>query len=296
MHVLILGCGYLGGRVAQRWLGRGDVVTAVTRSPDRAARLAEAGLRACVGDITDAASLAELPSADLVLYAVGYDRNAAAGRGEVVVDGLRNALAALENKTRRLVFISTSSVYGVADGGWVDEATPAEPAGESGRLALEAERLVAAGSLDTICLRLTGLYGPGRLLRRVDQFRRREPVAGEGEAWLNLIHVDDASRAVELAADRLLGRGDRSAGGEYEMFLVTDDRPMRRRAYYEMLARAAGAAPPIFDPDGGASRIVGLGKRCRNVRMKGELGLALEYPRVTESLLRSMVAGGSHSS
>ena len=291
MHALILGCGYLGGRIAQRWLGRGDLVTAITRSPDRAAKLAEAGLRTCVGDITDPASLAQLPSADLVLYAVGYDRNAVASRTEVVNDGLRNALAALETRTRRLVFISTSSVYGVADGGWIDETTPTEPAGESGRLALEAEGLVAASSLDVVCLRLTGLYGPGRLLRRVDQFRRREPIAGEGEAWLNLIHVDDAARAVELAADRLLGRGDHSMGEECETFLVTDDRPMRRGEYYEMLARAAGAPRPTFDPAAGRSRIVGLGKRCRNDRAKRALGLALEHPRVTEPLLKSLLAG-----
>lgn len=278
--------------MAQRWLARGDQVTALTRSAERAGRLIEAGMGVHVGDVTDASSLQTLPIADVVLYAVSYDRHSASKREDVVVSGLAGALEVLADKTRRLIYISTSSVYGVSNGGWVDETTPTEPANESGRLALEAEGLVRASPLEAIQLRMTGIYGPGRLLRRIEQMAAREPIAGEGDAWLNLIHVDDAARAVELAADRLLGRLDAAAQPD-RTFLVSDDEPIRRRDYYARLARAARAPAPVFDPGAGGSRIIGVGKRCRNDRVKEELGLTLEHPRVTEEQFKKMLAIGS---
>ncbi|MCH8046825.1 MAG: NAD-binding protein, partial [Planctomycetes bacterium] len=95
MTKLIFGCGYLGRRVARRWLDDGAEVCAVTRSEDRAALLAADGLRTIVADINDPRMIAELPAAETVLVAVGYDRAVGRSIHDVYVGGLRTILGAL---------------------------------------------------------------------------------------------------------------------------------------------------------------------------------------------------------
>lgn len=283
MKALILGCGYLGRRVAARWLAEGHQVAALTRSSGKAVELRAAGIAPVVGDVTDRASLTALPRADLVLYAVGYDRAGGRDRRAAVIDGLQNALDAIAGRAEGLIFVSTTSVYGQSNGEWVDEESATEPATESGLLALEAERLLhfALRTPHSMILRLSGLYGLGRLLRRVEQLRAGEPIPGDGEAWLNLIHVEDAATVVVLAGERLLRHGDKAVQGE--TFLVSDDRPVRRREYYGRLAELTGSPPPVFDPSA-EGRSAGLGKRCRNERAKCELGLRLAFPTFEEGL------------
>ena len=73
MVKLIFGCGYLGQRIAQRWLEQAERPVVVTRSPDRARELARQGFEPHVADVTRPDTLAGLPAADTVLYAIGYD-------------------------------------------------------------------------------------------------------------------------------------------------------------------------------------------------------------------------------
>lgn len=283
MKSLVIGCGYLGCRVAERWLSDGHSVSALTRSAANAKQLGDAGITPIQGDVTDRSSLDALPEADLVLYAVGFDSSADKDRQSVVVDGLSNTLDALEHRAKRLVFISTTSVYGQSNGEWVDESSPTEPDTESARIALAAEKAVSSPSLHQIpqvaVLRLSGIYGPGRLLRRIDQLRSGEPMAGSGDAWLNLIHLDDAATAVTLAADRLIN----TETIDRETFLISDDRPVLRRDYYGTLAELTNSPPPRFDPSQ-SSRIQGTGKRCRNTFAKQEFGWSLRFPTWVEGL------------
>ena len=101
------------------------------------------------------------------------------------VDGLRNVLAALDaSHLQRIVFVSSSAVYGEHRGGWVDEDTPPAPQGFNGRILLEAEALLAARPESATALRLAGLYGPGRLqlierLRSGQAGARRAPALGQ---------------------------------------------------------------------------------------------------------------------
>ncbi|MBL8830463.1 MAG: NAD(P)H-binding protein, partial [Planctomycetaceae bacterium] len=120
---LIVGCGYLGLRVAGRWLAQGDTVYAVTRSSARADEWRGLGIHPLIADVTDPASLRDLPVAETVLFAVGYDRSAGKAIGDVYVDGLRHVLDALPTATGRVIYISSTGVYGECDGDWVDEST-----------------------------------------------------------------------------------------------------------------------------------------------------------------------------
>ena len=121
-------------------------------------------------------------------------------------------------------------------------------------------------------LRLAGLYGPGRVPRSFDVAAGR-PIAGSPDAYLNLIHVDDAARAVVAAAaagpvtDRLYG--------------LSDGHPSTRGEYARLLATQLGAAPPAFE--GGS----GLGKRVRNDRAVHDLKVRLQYRSFREGLAAS---------
>ncbi|MEX1224758.1 MAG: NAD-binding protein, partial [Pirellulales bacterium] len=99
MAKLIFGCGYLGERVGRRWLDAGETVHAVTRSERRAEELERAGYRAIVADVTDPATLTNLPAAETVLFAVGFDRSADQPIEQVYVAGLRNVLDRLPPTT-----------------------------------------------------------------------------------------------------------------------------------------------------------------------------------------------------
>lgn len=280
MRRLIFGCGYLGRRVAAAWLKNGDEVSALTRSQETVRKLRESGIEPIVGDVTNPGTLTELPLVETVLHAVGFDRKAGPKKRDVYVDGLRNVLTAIEGRCRRLIHISSTSVYGQCDGEVIDETSPAEADHESGVICRDAEQLVAGFSTTTgtsaTILRLSGIYGPGRLLSRVEAIREGLKLPGPADSWLNLIHVEDASRVV-LAAG--IDEADLSP-----LYLVSDDQPIRRREYYESLARLANGPAPEFDPQATARHTRGLGKRCRNEKMKTELGVTLQFPSIETGL------------
>jgi nucleoside-diphosphate-sugar epimerase len=241
--------------------------------------LAEEGFQTVVADVTRPATLCNLPSARTVLFAVGYDRRQPQSIGEVYADGLQHVLAALPLTTQRVIYISSTGVYGDAAGDWIDENTPPDPTREGGRASLTAERVLFAHALGNrgIVLRLAGIYGPGRIPRCEDLAAGR-PIASHAEGLLNLIHVDDAVQAV-LAADAL--------AKPPRIYNVSDGAPALRRTFYEELARLLNVPSPHFVPpsDGSSERSRGESdRRVRNLRMVNELDVILQYPTFREGL------------
>jgi nucleoside-diphosphate-sugar epimerase len=285
MRRLIIGCGYLGRRVAQRWLDAGDRVYALTRSEANATVLRVLGIEPLLGDVTQTDSLNMLPECDTILHAVGFDRSALPSKREVYVDGLRNVLDAMRLRCGHFLHISSSSVYGQENGELVNEDSLCQPAHESGQICLDAEQVVADrfvhGEIPAAAiLRLSGIYGPQRLLTRIDAIRQKQPLPGNPNAWLNLIHVDDATAAVLAAADSSL----KPTG----VFLVSDDQPVQRRTYYETLAGLLGVDEVHFDEDAPARHTRGVGKRCCNRRLREQLGVALRYPTIETGLQQAL--------
>jgi nucleoside-diphosphate-sugar epimerase len=244
---------------------------AMTRS--RADELRGLGIEPVLGDVTDPAL--RLPAADTVLYAVGLDRLAGKSMREVYVSGLVNVLRSLD--TRRLIYISSTSVYGQTEGGWVDETSPTEPVDESGRVVLECEQLLRERRPDAIVLRFAGIYGPGRVIMRA-AVERGEPIAADPDGWLNLIHVEDGAAAVVAAAER---------GQPGRTYNVADDRPATRRKFYTELAALLGAPEPQFAP--AAER---TNRRIRNRRLRTELRVEFQFPDLRAGL-RDAIGGKS---
>lgn len=272
MRRLVVGCGYLGERVARIWRQAGDEVHATTRGHNVDA-LARAGLRPLIIDVTGG-PLSALPVVDTVVFAVGRARGPGATMLDIHVEGLRGVLDALPEQTGRVIYISSTGVYAQDAGEWVDEESVCEPIHPGGTACLSAERLLFAHphAGDAIVLRLAGLYGPGRVPHSADVAAGR-PIAGSPDAYLNLIHVNDAARAVVAAAALGPGTG--------RTYVVSDGNPPRRAEYVRVLATQLATAPPVFE--GGS----GLGKRVRNDRAVHELGVLLQYPSYREGLAAS---------
>lgn len=288
MAKLIFGCGYLGARAARRWRDAGETVYAVTRSSERARRLAAEGFKPLVADVTRPESLARLPQAATTLFAVGYDRNSAQSIEQVYVEGFFNVLEALPAETRRIIYISTTGVYGDCAGEWVDEHSPCHPLRPGGRASLAAEETLWRHRLGTrgVILRLAGIYGPGRLPHRA-QLLAGAPLAVPTEGFLNLIHVDDAVNVVLAAAAAKVELPRR--------YLVSDGHPVRRGEYYAEAARLLHAPAPRFvEPAADDARALraGADKQVDNSRMLAELRPSLDYPSYREGLAAIVAAEG----
>ncbi len=279
MDKLIIGCGYLGRRVAALWLRGGARVLGTTRQGDHALALRSEGIEPVVCDVLDPLPLREVRGIDTVLYAVGFDRSSGASMRSVYVEGLARVLEVLP-PPRRFIYISSSSVYGQTDGSWVDETSPTEPQEASGQIVLDAEKVLRAKLPAAVILRFAGIYGPGRLLRQ-KTIQAGEAIVGAADKWLNLIHVEDGARAV-LAAEEWAGPG--------LLANVCDDLPIRRRDFYAELARVLGAPPPVFvdpAPDQPAPPHEKAHRRLRNLRLKEVLGFSCTYPTYREGLTAS---------
>ncbi|MEY3204989.1 MAG: hypothetical protein RLZZ21_1320 [Planctomycetota bacterium] len=272
---LVVGCGYLGERVARRWVGEGARVLGVTRREARARELAAAGIEPIMADVTDAGAtrwLEELPPLDTVFWAVGFDRAAGRTHRDVHVGGFGRLLDALarngaESVRPRVILSSSTGVWGDEAGGMVDEQTPPNPGREAGAVLVEAEQLLRGHPAGPgVALRFAGLYGPGRL-PRLDDLRAGRPIAADPDTWLNLIHVDDAARIVCAVAD---------AGVPQPLYVVSDGHPVLRRDWYGRLAAVTGCPAPTWDPS--APRVRGADKRVNPALLFRDLGITLEHP------------------
>ena len=278
---LIIGCGYLGRRVAALWCAQNHCVFATIRSTARADEWGALGLQPILCDVLDAASLRSLPPVESIAYCIGLDRSTGVSMHSLYVGGLANVLAALPQSAPRFVYVSSTSVYGQTEGEEVDECATTEPQEESGKVVLEAERLLRARLPSAVILRFAGIYGPGRLMRG-QAIKAGEPIVGDAEKWLNLIHVEDGA-AVVVAAD------ERAAPGS--IYNVSDGSPVRRRVFYTTLAEVLGAPQPQFIPLAAGAVIPTHERGHRQVvsrRLRDELGVTLQYPTFEEGLLASI--------
>lgn len=263
MTRLIIGCGYLGQRVAGLWRARGERVLGTTRRPARVEELRRQGIEAVICDVLDPLSLVRLPEVDTVVHCVGLDRAAAVSMRQVYVDGLANVLDLLPGSPR-LVHVSSTSVYGQADGGEVDETAVTEPIDDQGKVVLEAEQLLRRRRPDAIVLRFAGIYGPGRLIRARD-LQAGRLLAIDPHKWLNLIHVDDGAAAVLAACER---------GRPGAIYNVSDDHPVRRQDFYVRLAELLGAPPPSFlPPPEPAPASERINRQVKSLKLRYDLGV-----------------------
>ncbi|MDX1605377.1 MAG: NAD-dependent epimerase/dehydratase family protein [Candidatus Competibacterales bacterium] len=268
-RIVIAGCGDLGTGLGLALGAQGHTVWGLRRNPVSL----PAPLRPLAADLTDPDSLGSLPEAvDYVVYAV-----AAGGYREELyraayVDGVANLLAALRDRgerLRRLLLVSSSSVYGQQQGEWVDETSPATATGFAAESLRAGERLVWDAPHPATVVRFTGIYGPGRT-RLIDQVRQGVATCEPG-LYGNRIHRDDCVAALQW----LLLRDDAA-----ELYLGVDDAPVEQCEVLDWLAAELGTVPPRRS-SGTARTRPRSNKRCRNRRLK-ETGWRPTYPSYQE--------------
>ena len=231
--MLIAGCGDIGLRVARRLRAMGREVTAIVRSGQSAAALRQQGLRALIWDLDVAAPApAELTAAALLFYFAPPP-----GLGDTD-PRLRALLAGLAVPPSRLVYLSTSGVYGDCGGRWIDEDAPLAPVSARAVRRLDAERAVQdyaqRSQAETVVLRVPGIYGPGRLPQ--ERLRQNLPVIRPEESpYTNRIHADDLAGAALHAA--VYGK----AGAAYN---ISDGHPTTMCDYFTRCAALLGLPPP----------------------------------------------------
>lgn len=283
--LLIVGCGDVGLRVL-RALGARWRVLVLTSSPQRVPALRAAGAIPLVGDLDDPSTLGRLGAlADRVLHlAPPPGQGDADPRTAALVRALWRG-----GRTRRLVYGSTSGVYGDCAGARIDETRAVAPATARARRRVDAEARLrhygrAAGCRVTV-LRIPGIYAldrPGGDPR--ERLRRGLPVLYPAQdVYTNHVHADDLARACIAAL--LRGRPQR-------VVHACDDGELRMGDHYDLVASLSGLArPPRVTREEAAAQLgpmamsfLGESRRLANDRLSRELRLRLRYPTVREAL------------
>ncbi len=281
-RLLIVGCGDIALRALPQ-LARKYQVFGLIRSAGQAGRIAALGAIPLTGDLDQPATLQALAGgSDLVLHL------APPGESGERDERTANLIAALSLRPPgRLVYISTSGVYGDCGGAWVDETRPVAPQTVRGRRRADAERALFAwgkqSGVGVVVLRVPGIYAAERL--PLAQLKRASPVLrAEDDVYTNHIHADDLADICMAALDR---------GGDGSIYNASDDSEMKMGDYFDLvadrarlprpprIARAAAEAGAIAE---GLLSFMRESRRLVNTRMKAELGVRLRYPSVYEGV------------
>ena len=283
-QVLIVGSGDVARRIIP-WLARRFLVRALVRRPEERDALRALGATPIVADLDRPVSLARLAGiADYVLHC-------APPPGEGQDDPrTRRLLAALMQRAslpRRLVYISTTGVYGDCAGAWLDETRPLRPASARAVRRVAAENRLRRFGCRSGCrvsvLRAPGIYDAEARLP-LARLRKGEPVlAPEDDVFTNHIHADDLARLLALALFR--GRPNR-------VYNASDDSQLRMGEYFDLVADAVGLPRPPRLPRAALSeRLSALtlsfmseSRRLDNGRIKRELRARLLFPCVADAL------------
>jgi nucleoside-diphosphate-sugar epimerase len=282
VRVLIAGCGYVGSALARRLADARCEVFGLRRTPSGLPD----GIRPIAADLSVRATLRVLP-ADLgaVVYTAAADGFHEAAYRAAYVDGLRNLLAALEEQAqspRRILFTSSTAVYGQSNGEWIDEASPTAPRRFSGRCLLEGEQLVLASRYPSLVVRLGGIYGPGRT-RLIENVRSGKARLREGPPhYTNRIHRDDCAGVLE----HLLG-----LEAPQRLYLGVDCEPADEALVLHWLAERLGVPLPPLEPERGTANGRSPGsKRAANDRLLAS-GYRFIYPTFREGYGALLSAG-----
>lgn len=270
-RMVVVGCGDIGSRVAVLMQQQGWLVYGLRRNPAR--------LPAEIVPITADLNHAECPSdwpsqpLDYVVYAMAATSMTEAGYQQAYVQGQRHLyswLAQHQQQPKRVVFVSSTGVYGQNDDSWIDEQSPTEPKRWSGRIMLEAEQCAFNSGHPATAVRLSGIYGPGRnmLIERV----RSGYHAPHLHSYTNRIHADDAAALIAriLQAD---AQGERVES----VYLGVDNKPVEQAevvAWLQEQLQVESVPGLLLQPRSGS-------KRCSNARARA-LGWQPQYSSYRE--------------
>jgi nucleoside-diphosphate-sugar epimerase len=271
-RLLIAGCGDVGSRLGLRLVDAGWVVHGLRRT----AAALPPQILPVAGDLQVDRCPDAWPTGalDYLVYCAAASQHDEPGYRAAYVEGLRRVLGWLAEhgqRPQRLLFVSSTGVYGQQQGEWVDEQSPAVAEGFSGRVMREAEQLALHSNIPATMVRLSGLYGPGRQ-RLINQVQQGYRVAAEPPLYGNRIHVDDAAGLLAF-----LLQADARGVALQDCYVGVDDEPAALHEVVAWLRVQMGVSHWAEESTLGR---VGS-KRCSNGRARA-LGWAPQYPSYRE--------------
>lgn len=282
MTWLIAGFGDLGREIALTMSHdsalAGETVLALRRHIPAPESPPTANTQWLAADLTALEQLRQLPSGiSHVVFCATPDQRDEASYQATYVQGLENLLDALKlsgNAQARVLFVSSTAVYGAEQTGLLDESSATVPSGFNGQVMLKAEQSLRDRWPNALVLRLSGIYGPNRLFLLKQLRAGTAKVPASDAYWANRIHICDAAAAVVhlLTANHTSG-----------VYIGTDSTPVPLKTLYLDLARALKAAVP---PQGPPSLMMGK-KRLSNQKLR-DSGFAFQWPDCREGYVAVM--------
>ena len=291
-HLLICGIGYLGSRVAEQALQNGMRVTALTRSEEKAEVFRQRGYEMIVADLVQQQWYSKVEGpVDYILNCVSAGGGGIPGYIRAYIEGMHALLHyCADDFSGRLIYTSSTGVYPFTDGEVVTEDTEFEPQSETSKILHAAEGLLrTAGPDGWAILRLAGIYGPNRHYL-LNQIMSGEPeMAGAGNAYLNLIRVEDICSAI-------WGIWSADSSALNTTYNVADNQPALKSEVVEWLALQTGQPVPTLNPDKSIRRRhLPNGKLpnriISNAKLKASIGWEPEYPTYREGFLNLLPEG-----
>lgn len=245
MHILMIGMGDTGFRVAQQLQHAGHRITGVKRTQTQ-----DYPWQMLYQSATNLHLPQDLPPIDRVLVILSPDTREAQAYRQTFLDTVQPIFTALKlHPIDRVILVSSTSVYGEDQGQWVDEYTPPDPKTPTSAMLWQAEQAWRAAWGDRlVVVRPSGIYGPDRL-RLIRWVQSGKPVSSA--QWTNRIHIDDLTQGLARLAD---------IDAAYALYIATDQTPVLQHQLLEQLAIWMQVAPvPVV-----ASAVEG--KRIRSMR------------------------------
>jgi nucleoside-diphosphate-sugar epimerase len=282
-RLLIIGCGDVGLRLARALKGRWRLY-ALTHSHDRFSTLRAEGIMPVSGDLDLPETLVRI--AGLAQDVVHLAPPPGSGTHDTRTINLIRALAKGGSLPQRLVYVSTSGVYGDCGGDVIDETRRVCPSSDRARRRVDAEKHIREWGAETgvqvSILRVPGIYSAGRL--PIARLKAGTPaLAPERDPYTNHIHADDLARSVLAALTR--GRGGRT-------YNASDDCWMKMGEYFDMVARRFNLpSPPRVSWEVAQAQLpenllsfMRESRRLANGRLKKELRVRLRYPSAQQGV------------
>ena len=292
--IFIIGCGDIGSRVARLAGEKGIPVSALVRPGKGAEKLMGLPVATVPGDLDDPASLGNLAAKGTLLFY--FAPPPGGGETDPRMRAFCAAIAPGE-EPRKVIYVSTSGVYGDCGNGIVTEETPVNPQTSRARRRLDAETTLRKWgeerNIPVVILRVTGIYGPGRL--PLSYIESGQPVINEEEApYTNRIHADDLARICLAAASR-------GEGGD--IFNVSDGQTGTMTHYFNAVADLLGLPRPPQVSREEAGRLISPlmlsymseSRRMDNSKMLEKLRVRLLYPTLEAGLKGSPGDGNEKS-
>ena len=273
MKALIIGCGYVGSKVARLWHEAGNEVTVTTTTPSKRSTLEAIADKVVILTGDDLATLKQvLVDREVVLLSVGAKQRSLEGYSKAYLETAKNVVTALKtnDSVKQLIYTSSYGILSNQNGDTVDEAISVDPATEIGQILHQTEEVLFSASekkLNICIFRLSGIYGTGRELIKIFKGRAGTTRPGEGKDYTNWIHVDDIARAIAFAQQQQL----------QGIYNLTSDEVLTTKEFFQKLFQAHNLTDITWDSSQTSSRTLNL--KLSNQKLK-DAGFKFTHPQI----------------